>query len=441
MMKISHRFPPTPSTRETNKILHSAVLDKDENAINLARHNGVRATQLDDNKRSPMDLLRGMQDLDNLKRDSLYQALMESLNPSAPAGYTKPEVFHGSPWGLEILQSKTLKGGANDPKGGSESLEGKVFFSDRTPLTDEDLTVRRCLRQKARKYGEGQGTKEASVFVRGGQLQLLSKFNQWISQGGKPDLSSPALVLELSANNESEVNEAVERYIDKKLTLQIYILSGKSSKQIGEGLRFARQLNMRVSGNTVGSISGKELEQKIVGSADHLKRKLENGKVPFLNMINSGKSIPIVFGFSHVDGLQTHKITEDDGSPSKNYSYKSSDHPLLGSDGSLKEIELKNRQDLSTFLLACKVKSIELPEGVVIRLRGERDKKAAYIEQAGIEEINSQLNARLEEQFGDDRIEAAINNGDIQDLQLMTKFLAPFRFEANTTQKTLIMQG
>lgn len=151
MMKIPRSPATTPSTREANKAIHSAVLHKDEGAIKLARQKGSRANQLDENKRTPTDLLAGMQEIDNLKRENLYQALMKSSHPSAPKGYTKPETFHGSHQGLETLQSNAFKGGANEPKVGTQSLEGKVFFSERVPLSDDDFTVSSDLLQNASK--------------------------------------------------------------------------------------------------------------------------------------------------------------------------------------------------------------------------------------------------------------------------------------------------
>lgn len=101
----------------TNDPIHAAVARRDSKQVLQARIEGMRADVLDSERRSPIDVLESMRDLDKRSLSRMRIALLQSLNPTAPLGYIKPEALHGSPWGLEILTSGSLKGGVNDAKG------------------------------------------------------------------------------------------------------------------------------------------------------------------------------------------------------------------------------------------------------------------------------------------------------------------------------------
>ena len=152
--------------------LHSAVVSRDSKAVARLRNEGARANRLDAQGRSPLDVLDNMRDIDERSRSSLRMALLQSLNPTAPLGYTKPEALHGTPWGLEILQSGALRGGINDAKGGTQSLEGKVFFSDRTRESASAETTRADLRSKPRSYSKGEGMHSSNAYSRAQQHRM-----------------------------------------------------------------------------------------------------------------------------------------------------------------------------------------------------------------------------------------------------------------------------
>ena len=95
---------PSPGTA-----LHAAVVSRDSKAVAQLRNEGARANKLDAQGHSPLDVLDTMRDIDERSRSSLRMALLQSLNPTAQLGYTKPEALHGTPWGLEILQSGALR--------------------------------------------------------------------------------------------------------------------------------------------------------------------------------------------------------------------------------------------------------------------------------------------------------------------------------------------
>jgi hypothetical protein len=110
--------------------LHAAVRRVDAAAIRELVDSGLKPVHLNDNRQTPLDVLDSMA-IDVASSQLIRSALLHSQNESAPLGYVKPEAFHGSPWGFKILLSGELRGGVNDTKGGTQSLEGKVFFSDR----------------------------------------------------------------------------------------------------------------------------------------------------------------------------------------------------------------------------------------------------------------------------------------------------------------------
>lgn len=102
-------IPPSPSptteTPEATASFHTAVADRNADALARLRKQGQRADTLNAEGHSPLDVLDRMRDIDERSRSGLRMALLQSLNPTAPLAYAKPEALHGTPWGLEILQS------------------------------------------------------------------------------------------------------------------------------------------------------------------------------------------------------------------------------------------------------------------------------------------------------------------------------------------------
>ena len=139
------------NSREALLKFHRAIASRDVGAVKALKAEGLRPIHLDDQRRYPLQLLDSQASHEN---QALRNALLQSRNPTAPANYVKPEAFHGTSWGLEILSTGALKGGVNDPKGAAQSLEGKVFFSDRTPLSEQHDFTRPDLRRKARSYSD-----------------------------------------------------------------------------------------------------------------------------------------------------------------------------------------------------------------------------------------------------------------------------------------------
>lgn len=159
----------------------------------------ARANKLDAQGHSPLDVLDTMRDIDERSRSSLRMALLQSLNPTAPLGYTKPEALHGTPWGLEILQSGALRGGVNDAKGGTQSLEGKVFFSDRTRESASAETTRADLRSKPRVYAKGEGMHPSNAYSRAQQHRMAQVILHALDNGRSLSTNELAPSIEVSS--------------------------------------------------------------------------------------------------------------------------------------------------------------------------------------------------------------------------------------------------
>jgi len=90
---------PSPGIETSSTSLHAAVVKRDSEAVARLRNEGLRANTLNVEGRSPLDALENMRDIDERSRSSLHMALLQSLNPTAPLGYTKPEALHGTALG------------------------------------------------------------------------------------------------------------------------------------------------------------------------------------------------------------------------------------------------------------------------------------------------------------------------------------------------------
>ena len=189
--------------------IHTAVTRGDSARVLQLRREGTRANALDGERRSPLETLDALRGIDERSRSGLRLALLQSLNPTAPVGYMKPEALHGTPWGLEILHSNALKGGVNDAKGGAQSLEGKVFFSDRSPESDTDATTRSNLRSKARIYSAGKGVQTTNAFSRALQHRMTQVLMHRLNSNQSLHLLSMNVNL-LIADHHRVAKESVE---------------------------------------------------------------------------------------------------------------------------------------------------------------------------------------------------------------------------------------
>ncbi|WP_052118359.1 hypothetical protein [Erwinia oleae] len=149
-------------------------------------------------------MLARRRSIDQQLRENMHSALLASQNPTAPKGYTKPEALHGSPWGFEILASGELKGGVNDTKGGWASLEGQVFFSDRTQGKTDDLTTRKDLRSKARDYSEGKGIHSSSPYSRAFQHRMTQALDHHFASGKALNATGDADIVEMEEGHTME---------------------------------------------------------------------------------------------------------------------------------------------------------------------------------------------------------------------------------------------
>ncbi|QKJ88242.1 hypothetical protein PMPD1_3319 [Paramixta manurensis] len=364
---------------------HQAVAQSDTETIQQLRQQGYRPVALDAQGDSPLDALEKRHDIDAATRVKLHQSLLASLNTTAPPGYTKPEAFHGSPWGFEILRSGILKGGVNDRKGGSQSLEGQVFFSDRTKQSPNDTETRPNLRSKPRVYAKGMGAKITTVETRSQIYQLAKAINRtslssdaaalMVKTGDDlPEAVYQSLMLRLSANNLSLTKETLESVAAQLIPTDIKVIDNSltlSTPQSTELIRTALQ----------------RIEQEMV-----------NGKMPYLNLLNNGATVPLVFGFSKINNLKTHQISPLTKHINR-FSYQSEDHPLTGSanGGKLKEIEVRSLADLATLTLACQAQGITLPTDALIRInptpreKKEHGSKAHYLDASAIERFRHAL--------------------------------------------------
>ncbi|RLM19539.1 hypothetical protein BIY29_16695 [Brenneria alni] len=373
-------------------IFHEAVAHDDVKTIQELRAQGYQPVTVDKNGDSPMDLLSKRQDINDETRHKLHHSLLSSLNPTAPRGYVKPEAFHGSPWGFEILRSAALKTGANDPKGGSQSLEGKVFFSDRTPLSIGDVETRDKLRQSARIYALGAGSKLTTVETRSEIYLLARAVNRAYKHDAFPGAPKIALLLPSADNPE----KAVYLSLLSHLAAHGALTHEKSDEKML--MKFPFPVDVTVKDGSA-AFSSQQTATIMRQAFERIEQELVDGKLPYLNVLNEGSGVPMVFGFSKIENLQTHQIRNKLLNKVSQYSYQPTDHPLSGSasGGKLKEIEVKSRQDLATLMLACVAKNVPFPDNTLIRINpSPRDKqssgaKAQYLNSAAIERFRCKL--------------------------------------------------
>lgn len=379
--------------------LHHAVENEDIEKITQLRHEGQRPILLNSQRESPIDVLDKKTHLDKTLRDKLHSSLLGTLNPTAPAGYKKPEALHGTPWGLEILKSGALKGGVNDAKGGRQSLEGKVFFSDRTPETQSSNTTRANLRAKPRTYGRGASMQISGVASRAIQHRMSMVINQQLSQGRTLNHNTTSATINL--NDQTNEPEALASWLQNIIYAQTLTQPKRKLANMEDGkleniLKFPLELKIIHPDGTKDIYTGNTLTAKITQAAATLQNFLEDGKVPLLSMINHGEVIPIVFGFGKITDLKVHQIDAVMGPDAKQYHYQDNDHPLSGTDkgGRLQEIELRNVEDLATLMLGCQAQQVTIPTDVLIRLRPPSG-KARYIDRQQLAGFDRQLNESL----------------------------------------------
>ena len=385
--------------------MHSAVVSRDSKAVARLRNEGAKANTLNAQGHSPLDVLDNMRDIDERSRSSLRMALLQSLNPTAPLGYAKPEALHGTPWGLEILQSGALKGGVNDAKGGTQSLEGKVFFSDRTRESATDETTRADLRSKPRMYAEGKGMHPSNAYSRAQQHRMTQVILHALDNGKTLPASTMAPSIEVASPEQLHTEGAA--------WLQRLLHAGYISKTAGrkfidapldehlDSLKMPASLALK-SGGEVTELRGEELNRFYHQAASELQRSLEDGKAPYLGLLNQGSIVPLVFGFEKINNLSTHEIQYR--ASIKQHSYQDAEHPLAGSPesgGKLKEVEVRSLGDFATLCLGCAVKGVELPADVTVRIKGQNGEKAQYLDAQKITAFRQTLAAQVTEQAGD----------------------------------------
>ncbi|AZE56931.1 hypothetical protein C4K03_4793 [Pseudomonas synxantha] len=396
---------PTPGTP-----LHSAVVGRDSEAVARLRNEGIRANTLNAQGHSPLDVLDNMHDIDELSRSSLRMALLQSLNPTAPPGYAKPEALHGTPWGLEILQSGALRGGVNDAKGGSASLEGKVFFSDRTRESATDETTRADLRSKARVYAAGKGMHPSNAYSRALQHRMTQVILHALDNGKTIPASNIKRSIEVNSQDKLHIEGAAWL---QRLLHDSYIINTGGRKFINatldEALNFLKLPGSLVfeADDQVNELKGEELNRFYHRVASELQLSLENGKAPYLGLLNQGSIVPLVFGFEKINNLSTHEIQYF--SKTKQYSYQDEDHPLSGSletGGKLKEVEVRNLSDFATLCLGCAIKDVELPAELLVRVKGQNGSKAQYLDAQKIATFRQKLAAQVADQAGEQPLPA-----------------------------------
>lgn len=405
----SPTIPPGPSSAtemsEASPTLHAAVANRDAEAMTRLRQNGQRANTLNAEGHSPLDVLDKMRDIDERSRSGLRMALLQSLNPTAPLAYAKPEALHGTPWGLEILQSGALKGGVNDAKGGTQSLEGKVFFSDRTRESSTDTTTRPNLRSKARVYAAGRGLNTSNAHSRALQHRMAQVILHALNTGKALPNNAMAPTIDV-ADPEHFAGESaawLQRFLHAS-----YISRAVGRKFIGapldehlDDLKMPGSIALR-SGGQVNELRGDALNGFYHQAASELLRSLEEGKAPYLGVLNQGSIVPLVFGFEKINNLSTHEIqyTAD----TKQYSYQNKEHPLSGTPengGKLKELEVQSLGDFATLCLGCAIKGIELPADLVVRVKSKSGEKARYLDASHAASFRGKLAAEVAGQAGD----------------------------------------
>ncbi|UZE15861.1 ankyrin repeat domain-containing protein [Pseudomonas sp. B21-054] len=398
-----------PGSESSTTSLHAAVTLRDDKAIARLRNEGVRANTLDADGRSPLDVLENMRDIDERSRSGLYVALLQSLNPTAPLGYTKPEALHGTPWGLEILQSGALKGGVNDAKGGTQSLEGKVFFSDRTPESTADQATRPDLRSKPRVYAAGKGLHPSNAHSRAIQHRMAQVILHALNNGQTLPATTAAPLIEVANQKQPQIEGAA--WLQRLLHVS-YINTGGGRKFIGtpldehlNSLKLPGSVALKSSGQ-INELRGEDLNRFYHQAASELQRSLEAGKAPYLGLLNQGGIVPLVFGFEKINDLSTHRIQYS--SKIKQYSYQDTEHPLSGhpeKGGKLKELEVRSLSDFATLCLGCAIKEVALPADLVVRIKGQNGEKAHYLDEQKIRAFRQKLLAEIAEQAGNDQLQ------------------------------------
>ena len=370
--------------------LHDAVRNND---VPLARRliaEGLRPNTLNADRQSPLDLLDSIRTLPPLEIKQMRGALLASQNPTAPAGYVKPETIHGSPWGLEILLTGELRGGVNDAKGGSQSKEGHVFFSDRTPKLGSEETTRSNLRAQARSYGKGGVIRNTAPDNVGLQYRTVQALRRVI-QSGEP-LRTTAKPMTIMAETSEEAHAGLMEKMKDLMAKSPMLAPGTDVRDLplqkaADLISLPEEILLETrSGKVLAKYEGDDLQAFYRQYIADRGREIEDGKAPFLALINSGRVVPVVFGFEKISGLKIHTIYADDNNtiPKASYSYQSENHPLEGSGrgGKLKEIELKTVADLTTLTLGILAKGAEIPADVVIRLNPSNKRAKAESKQA-----------------------------------------------------------
>lgn len=396
-----------PSTVNT-LALHQAVEQQDVAQIERLRQEGHRPNQLDNARQSPVDLLARRRSIDQQLREHLHGALLSSMNPGAPQGYTKPEALHGSPWGFEILASGELKAGINDAKGGTQSLEGRIFFSDRTPEQPSDSVTRKNFRSKARVYARGEGMQSSNAASRAFQHRMTQAIDRHLTSG--LPLTSSGNSLRLPVNDGETVDEAVARWLQSLLNVsrnsKLAAFRTTPFENSASLLKFPESITLHSANSSPQSYSGEALRSLLMEAGNRLRSQLEQGKTPLLALINKGNVVPMVFGFGKIEGLETHAISGTLSKNIKNYSYQNENHPLSGSakGGKLKEIELRSLEDLATLSLASLAKGVPLPGQTLIRINpAARDKaaqntRARYLDAQQLSRFQHRLTALLKDE-------------------------------------------
>jgi len=411
--------------------LHEAVRKQDVQAVRHHVDDGARPVHLDAVGQSPLDLLDSM-NIDAGMRLALRSELLRSQNPSAPPGYVKPEAFHGSPWALEILLSGELKRGVNDPTGGTQALEGQVFFSDRTPLSDGDAHTRVDLRKKARTYGKGLGVKEATPYSRGAQYRVAVVMQDCIAKDRPLDMSGPQTTIKAASQAEAQLlladrlqktlHAAAESFSRTKFPKA-------STEQLAAALHLPRSVVFEIDGQEPANFSGEPLRGILKSAADTVIESLEGGKAPFLAVINDGAVVPVTFGFEKVQGLKSHTVAGLGVLPAKKFSYKSENHPLQDSPhgGKLKEIEVQSLKDLATLMLGSIAKGATIATDSVVRIKapGAKPPPATYLDSDQLQAFKSRLLEEAAKQTGAPTAQAldAVKNAPVSQLRTLNTHL------------------
>jgi hypothetical protein len=406
--------------------LHAAVQRGDLEAISrLVQQKDDQGhrwlSTLNTDRQSPLDLVKTLP-FPNEKKEEIRNALLKSHNATAPDGYTKPSAMHGTPWGLEILSTGALKGGVNDAKGGSQSLEGAVFFSDRTPFNDQQSTTRSNLRSKARTYAVGYSSDKNSAANRLDQYKLT---NSLLKRSEAVETGSAQVN---SATKELIKAEDSGQYFDAVQNMTRRLIKDGASNLIPSVLE-AKIQNFSLPAEVVVErsegaevvLAEKELSGYYQQALKNIVEEFEAGKAPFLGLLNDGVGVPVVFGFEELSGQSVHVINRKSGK--EHYSYQTESHPLAGAEngGKLKEIEVQNLSDLATLVLGALVKGAEFPDDVMIRVkaRGKNAPQARFLTPEHLSAFKAQLEQRVQALPGD----APLADRPMEELQSLNRAL------------------